>query len=141
MANDHSSDESSCCGRILHRRISKLTVSKYEGGARPLRAAAPAFLLRLLAATSAAAAGGKCDGVKSYHALRVYHTHPRGNPSFIGVVMGHLGTGAERCVKGAIICEIPAILGWPGRLHCGRQGYPDEISVQANLSNHKGIDS
>ena len=95
MANDHSGDESSRCGyckdRMLHRRTSKLTVSKYERGARPLRAAAPAFLLRLLAATSAAAAGVKGYRVESYHALRVYHTHPRGNPSFIGVVMGHLG--------------------------------------------------
>ena len=50
----------------------KLTVSKYEGGARPLRAAAPAFLLRLLAATSRAALGGKGYRVESYHALRVY---------------------------------------------------------------------
>ena len=75
MANDHSGDESSRCGyredTMLHRRTSKLTVSKYEGGARPLRAAAPAFLLRLLATTSAASAGGKCHGVDCYRALRV----------------------------------------------------------------------
>ena len=70
--------------------LPELTVSKYESGARSLRAAAPALLLRLLAATSRAAPGRKCDGVKSYHALRVYHTHPRGNPSFIGVVVDHL---------------------------------------------------
>src|SRR4029079_15422202 len=120
----------------------ELTVSKCKGGgARPLRAAAPTFLLRLLATTSCAAAGGKCHGVDCYRAVRPDRTHPRGKPSFIGVGMGHRGTRAERCVKSAIICEIPAILGWPGRAHCARQGYPDEISVQANLSNHKGIDS
>ena len=95
MANDHSGDESSRCGycedRMLHRRTSKVTVSKCEGDARPLRAVAPAFLLQLLAASSGAAAGGKCHGVDCYHAPRVHRTHPRGKPSFIGVGMGHRG--------------------------------------------------
>jgi hypothetical protein len=95
MANDYSGDESShynyCEDTMLHRRTSRTTVSKCEGGARPLRATAPAFLLRLLAATSAAALSGKGYRVDCYRPVRAYRTHTRSKPSFIGVVMGHLG--------------------------------------------------
>src|SRR5689334_19121638 len=144
MANNHSGDESSrsdrCEDRMFHRRTSKLTVSKCEGGARPLRAAAPAFLLRLSAATSCAAAGGKCHGVGCYHALRVHHTHPRGKPSFIGVVMGHSWIRVERCIEGAVISEIPAILRWLGWAHRSRQSHRNDVSVYASLFHHKGID-
>jgi hypothetical protein len=68
-----------------------------------------------------------------------YRNYSRRPYQFITIAMCYGGTQEEARIKNAIIIEVPAIPHLHVWLNCRGQGYLDDVSIDATLSDDKGI--